>query len=53
MNRQFTKTPKMVKKQEMFNFAINDMQIRIKMLFFTYQINNCIKNSEHPVLRSL
>ena len=37
----------MVKKQqEMLNFTINDMQIKIiKLLFFTCQVGNCIKNS--------
>ena len=35
----------MVKKQqEMLNFTINDMQLKImKLLFFTYQLGNCTK----------
>lgn len=44
MNRQFTKTIKMVKKQEILKFTINDMHIKTtKLLFFTYQIGNWIK----------
>ena len=30
----------------MLTVTINDMQIKImKLLFFTYQVGNCIKNS--------
>lgn len=54
MKRQFTKTIKMVKKQEMLNFPINDMRNKtMKLLFFTYRIGNCIKNLWHPVLPTL
>lgn len=44
MKRQLTKIIKMVKKQEMLNYPINDMYNKtMKLLYFTYRIGNLIK----------
>lgn len=54
MKRQLTKIIKMVKKQEMLNYPINDMYNKtMKLLYFAYRIGNLIKSLWHPVLTRL